>query len=75
LTIILIQIYDYGTMYVCVCHAITDRQIREVVDHGACSLTDVQASLPVAGCCGRCAPTAEQVVEEHLRALAQKSAA
>jgi len=40
-------------MYICVCHAISDRQIREVVDRGAESLCEVQAYLPVASCCGR----------------------
>ena len=28
----------FDAMYVCVCHAISDRQIREVVDRGAGSL-------------------------------------
>lgn len=54
-------------MYVCVCHGVTDRQIREAVDGGARSLFDLQCSLPVGSCCGRCRDTAEQVVEEHLR--------
>jgi bacterioferritin-associated ferredoxin len=30
-------------MYVCVCHAISDRQIREAVERGAESLSEVQA--------------------------------
>jgi bacterioferritin-associated ferredoxin len=55
-------------MYVCICHAVTDRTIREVVDRGARSLLDVQCELPVGSCCGRCQETAEQVVEECLRA-------
>jgi len=62
-------------MYVCVCHAVTDRQIREVVDHGAQSLLDVQTTLAVGSCCGRCQSTAEEVVEEQLRIRAQKRAA
>lgn len=52
-------------MYVCVCHGITDRQIRRVVDQGARSLTDVQMTLPVAGCCGRCEDSARAVIREH----------
>jgi len=55
-------------MYVCICHAVTDRSIREVVIRGARSLSDVQCELPVGGCCGRCQDTAEQVVQECLRA-------
>ncbi len=53
-------------MYVCICHGITDNQIREALDRGAASLSDVQAHVPVGGCCGRCLPTAQAVVEEHL---------
>lgn len=55
-------------MYVCVCHAVTDRSIREVVEKkGACSLAEVQHELPVGGCCGRCQETAEEVVRECLK--------
>ena len=35
-------------MYVCLCNAITDRQIKETVAAGASSLTDLQAQLGVA---------------------------
>lgn len=52
-------------MYVCICHGITDRQIRETLDRGAASLSEVQLQVPVGGCCGRCLPAAEQLVEQH----------
>lgn len=45
-------------MYVCLCNAITDRQIKETVAAGACSLTDLQAQLGVATCCGCCSDLA-----------------
>jgi bacterioferritin-associated ferredoxin len=53
-------------MYVCVCHAVTDKDIRKAVDRGACSLFDVQNELPVGSCCGRCEDTAQSVVDEYL---------
>ncbi len=53
-------------MYVCVCHGVTDRAIREAVDDGATSLYDVQCTLAVASCCGRCEDSARQVVDEHI---------
>jgi bacterioferritin-associated ferredoxin len=62
-------------MYVCVCNAVTDRAIREVLDHGAESLFDVQCRLPVASCCGRCEEVASQIVDEHLRKRAPQPAA
>uniref|UniRef100_UPI00349FCFB5 (2Fe-2S)-binding protein n=2 Tax=Pseudomonadota TaxID=1224 RepID=UPI00349FCFB5 len=45
-------------MYICVCNAITERQVRASVDRGATSLEDLQFELGVASCCGRCADTA-----------------
>lgn len=51
-------------MYVCICHGITDRQIRRVVDQGARTLGDVQMKLPVGGCCGRCEDSARAVIRE-----------
>lgn len=45
-------------MYICVCNAITERQVRACVDAGATSLDDLQFELGVASCCGRCAGTA-----------------
>jgi bacterioferritin-associated ferredoxin len=62
-------------VYVCVCNAVTDRAIREVLDRGAESLFDVQCRLPVASCCGRCEETASQIVDEHLRQRSRKDAA
>jgi bacterioferritin-associated ferredoxin len=52
-------------MYVCVCRAISDRQIREVVDRGAKSLCEVQAYLPVANCCGSCEDTAREIIDRQ----------
>lgn len=62
-------------MYICVCHAVTDSQIRDLVDQGATSLSQVQCKVPVAGCCGRCEPTAREVIDEHLAKLSHKAAA
>jgi bacterioferritin-associated ferredoxin len=75
LTIILICIQigpllvavGFIAMYVCLCHAISDRQIREIVDRGAASLGEVQAHLPVASCCGTCEDTARTVIESHCK--------
>ena len=47
-------------MYVCVCNAITERQIRSSVESGATTLADLQFDLGVATCCGSCADTASQ---------------
>jgi len=46
-------------MYICVCNAITERQVRESVAAGAATLADLQFDLGVATCCGCCAQTAQ----------------
>ena len=53
-------------VYVCICNAVTDRAIRDVLDRGARSLFEVQCRLPVGSCCGRCEEAASKVVDEHL---------
>jgi bacterioferritin-associated ferredoxin len=50
-------------MYVCICHAVTDRQVRTVIEQGARSVFEVQ--LPVGSCCGRCQDTVQTMVDEH----------
>ncbi|UOP04268.1 (2Fe-2S)-binding protein [Conchiformibius kuhniae] len=45
-------------MYVCICNAVTDRQIQDTVAAGAASLNDLQDRLGVASCCGCCADLA-----------------
>ncbi|WP_242697641.1 (2Fe-2S)-binding protein [Bordetella petrii] len=47
-------------MYICVCNAITERQVRASVDAGASTLSDLQFELGVATCCGCCAATAQE---------------
>lgn len=47
-------------MYVCICNAVTERQVRACVDAGATSLGDLQFELGVASCCGCCADTAAE---------------
>ena len=53
-------------MYICICHQITDRQIRRAVEQGAGSLGELQLQLPVGGCCGRCVDSAQALIAEHL---------
>ncbi|HBR00064.1 MULTISPECIES: (2Fe-2S)-binding protein [unclassified Roseofilum] len=53
-------------MYICICHAITDRDIRKAVAQGACSIDLVCDRLEFSGGCGRCREHAQQVVQEAL---------
>lgn len=51
-------------MYVCICNAITDREIRAAADLGARTLADLSSTLGVATCCGRCASCAASILEQ-----------
>jgi bacterioferritin-associated ferredoxin len=54
-------------MYICICHQITDRQIRRAVEQGASTLCEVQRRLPVGGCCGSCIESATNLIAEQQR--------
>jgi Bacterioferritin-associated ferredoxin len=45
-------------MFICVCNAISERQVQEAVASGAASLSDLEAQLGVGACCGCCRETA-----------------
>ena len=53
-------------MYVCVCNAVTEGEIRGAVKLGLCSLAELSATLGVATCCGRCTDCARSVLSESL---------
>jgi bacterioferritin-associated ferredoxin len=53
-------------MYVCVCNAVTDREIRQCAELGARTVDELRDALGVASCCGKC----ERVAREILAAKA-----
>ena len=53
-------------MYVCICNAVTDREIRQAVALGAHSLADLKESLGVATNCRKCADCARAILREEL---------
>jgi bacterioferritin-associated ferredoxin len=55
-------------MIVCVCKAVSDRQIRTAVKHGANSLRDLTRELGVGTCCGKCLPEAKAALSASLDA-------
>lgn len=52
-------------MYVCICNAITETDLRHSVANGARSLEDLQLDTGVASCCGTCVDAAEAVLATH----------
>jgi len=52
-------------MYVCICNAITDKQIRQAADDGVSDLWQLQKELGVASSCGKCKQAAVEILGER----------
>jgi len=55
-------------MYVCICNAITEKQIRQAAESGVRDLWGLQAELGVASNCGSCKETASEILRENRQA-------
>lgn len=51
-------------MYVCICKGITDKQIEEVIQNGACTLNEIRKILPVAKSCCKCVPKIKEMISD-----------
>ena len=51
-------------MYVCICHGIKEKDIKEAVSDGAQSVRDIKNSLNVGSQCGKCICYAVKVIQE-----------
>jgi len=51
-------------MYVCICAAVSDRQIKQAVREGACSVDQLAACLGVGTVCGCCREMAQDILVE-----------
>lgn len=56
-------------MYICICNAITDRQIVQAAEQGARSPEDLAHGLGVGLGCGRCTSCAKTLLQETVAAL------
>lgn len=52
-------------MYVCICNALTEKQIRTVVGQDGCTTAKVYVRLGCAPQCGKCVPYVREMVNEH----------
>lgn len=60
-------------MYVCVCHAVTDSQVRQAVHNGVTLMRELREELNVASSCGRCACCARDVLRATLKEIGAKT--
>ena len=49
-------------MYICLCNAITDKQIEAAICDGACTVDCLKRCLGVSTQCGKCACHVEQIL-------------
>ena len=52
------------SLYICICNAVTERQLKECARSGATSLDDLAFQLGVGTGCGRCRECASGVLEQ-----------
>jgi bacterioferritin-associated ferredoxin len=53
-------------MYICICNAVTDKQIEQAVRNGACRMRDLRNQLGVADACACCAESARRCLASAL---------
>jgi len=51
-------------MYICLCNAITEREIRCCVEEGARTMRDLESCLGVGAGCGKCKPAAREILND-----------
>ena len=56
-------------MYICICNAVTQRQVEESAKAGVASVDELAASLGVGAGCGRCRECASELLREACSAL------
>ena len=57
-------------MYVCVCQAVTESEIREAADEGLSSVQELGHCPGVATGCGQCASMASDILDDQRRTRA-----
>ena len=54
-------------MYVCLCHGITDKAIKQaVIEQGIGTTRELRASMNVGSQCGRCIQMAQQIIDSTI---------
>lgn len=53
-------------MYICICHEVTDREIKQAAKSGASSMNDLRNSLNVGTSCGRCSDCVKDILKDFL---------
>jgi len=60
-------------MYICICNAVTERQVRQCAAEGVQCVEQLAGCLGVGAGCGRCRESAEKILSEVHRKEAQEA--
>ncbi|MBP9722975.1 MAG: (2Fe-2S)-binding protein [Gammaproteobacteria bacterium] len=52
-------------MYICICKQVTDKQLREAITKGACTIEEIRACLGASSECGSCLDSIHQIIAEY----------
>ncbi len=52
-------------MYVCICNAITEKEIHNAIDRGLSNVEDIADQLGAGACCGSCRETTRSILESR----------
>lgn len=61
-------------MFVCVCHAVSDVEVRKAIEGGARTREEVTRACGAGGDCGACHGCIEDMIEEHQERLVAAAA-
>ena len=62
-------------MYVCLCHSVTDNDIRRLVrTEGVCTMRELSRELGVGTQCGKCGRCAREVLREAVNEVRSEEA-
>ncbi|ACR12814.1 (2Fe-2S)-binding protein [Teredinibacter turnerae] len=56
-------------MYICLCNAVTEKQVAEAIANGARCMKDLRHHLGVTKTCGRCAQCASECLRNSVASL------
>jgi bacterioferritin-associated ferredoxin len=72
ITVFIILLVEVGWMYVCICRAVTEREVRAVIEAGAETVAAVTQACCAGDDCGACHGVIRELIEER-QELAQES--
>ncbi|MFK8011244.1 MAG: bacterioferritin-associated ferredoxin [Marinicellaceae bacterium] len=54
-------------MYICICNAVTDKQIKRAIKDGAQTIKDLNQKLNVGSNCGSCVTSAQSILDTTIQ--------